>query len=640
MQMSNKESIPKQIGSSVQLDSRGSKSRLPLQAFAFSLQYAFYHMYFRDFPGGPIGTAVRNAGASVETVSVFIMISLALGVACCFYNVWMQMVYKRRNLKVFLLVSAFLSAMLMPLASHTWLIIVFAVIGAFCAGTLMCRSLYTAMFLSMGIHPSLIVVVVYAIFQPIYTIFQLLPVLRTLPMYYAVGAPLLFVGLAFFFPHDGDEMERRRILPENKLRLTAIWPPLAFIVLSEISFAFYEVILLPEMTGQPIDQIIRIIPNAVVLLVFAFFGRKISVRGALTAFAVVSACAALAFLTNISKAAVYMFTEPAYRFNNLFFFWLLLSSFRMYGRNQSRLKIFIAVYVALGVIVIMLTQLLLPMLPAGSFSAITLFVIVVGVFLLLPKVEQTISNMDAQGEYAENREERNVPLPNQRDDILAARDALEHTLPSGVTLTTEEETVLAYLIDSQPTDVTAHFMDTTINKINAWTNTINAKFGCKNKNELMTKLGAAQAEIVFREQMRGLIATDSLTQKEKDIALLLIDGEAKRDIARKLHMDAAELKLHEDAIRHKLDLLSNLDPVIVSVVEKYALTKREAEILSYLYKNMTNDEIAAELYLSEHTVKGHVQNLIKKLPVEKRSTIPVWLDSERSRIIKNNIAQF
>ena len=627
--MQNSTSPLKGLGANKQPAPRNKGRKLPLTAFAFSLQYAFYHVYFRDFPGGPVGAAVRAAGASVETVSVCVLVSFAVGIACCFNNAWMQMVYRRRSLKLFLLICAFLSVFLLPLASYVWLIMALAIIGAFCAGTIMCRSLYTAMFLSLGIHPSLLVVAVYAIFQPIYLIFEFIPALRTLPMFYAVGAPMLFAGLAFFFPHEGDEMERRRVLPENKLRLGVIWPPLALIILAQVSFAFYEVVLFPQMPGQPYDQALRIIPYVVVMLILILFGRKISIRGALYTYAVISACAALAFQMDMSRAVVYMFTEPAYRFFTLFLFWLLLSSFRMYGRSQSRLKLFIAADVALGVVVIMLAQLLLPLLPSGFISEIPLFAIVVLVFLLIPKAEQVIRNMDSQGEYAESRSERDVPLPDEREDILAAIDALIHTRPAGAALTREEEKALAYLINGQPADVTAHFMDVPISRVNELTAAVIARFGCKNAHELMVKLGAAQAELVQREQMRGLIATESLSQAEMDVALMLVEGEPKREIARKLHISADELKQHEDAIRQKLNILSGVDPVIAAVVGKYKLTKRETEILSFLCKGSTNDEIADELYLSEDTVKTHVRNLLKKLPVEKRRDIPAWLETER-----------
>lgn len=48
------------------------------------------------------------------------------------------------------------------------------------------------------------------------------------------------------------------------------------------------------------------------------------------------------------------------------------------------------------------------------------------------------------------------------------------------------------------------------------------------------------------------------------------------------------------------------------------LTTREHEVLDLLARGMSNPEIAAVLYLSEHTVKNYVSNILTKLQVENR----------------------
>lgn len=619
--------------------SRRPARRLPLTAFSFSLLYCFFNVYYRDFPGGPIGAAVRLAGANVETVSVCILVSFALGIVCCFNSAWMQLAYKRRGLKLALLLCTFLSVMLLPLTSLIPLIFVFAVLGAFCAGTVMARALYTALLLSVNIHPSLIVAAVYTVFKTYIQIFEIFPALRSLPVYYAVGAPTLLVSLIFFFPVDGDEMEQRRVLPENKLRFATIWPPLAFFLLAQVSFAFYEVMLFPQMPEQPFDQALRIIPNAAVLLIFFIFGRKIGMRGVLIAYAAVFTCAVLVFLTGMGRAAAYMFTEPAYLFYDLFFFWLLISAFRMYGRNNARLKLFISIDVTLGVVVIMLAQLILSRLPAAiTIDAVPLFLIVVVSILLIPRVEQTIKNMDAQGEYAESRHEREVPLPDRRADILAARDALLQTLPPGVTLTIEEQTALAYLMDAQPSDVTAHFMNVPASKINALTGIIVSKFGCGNKNGLAAIMGAAQAGFGQRERMRSLLETDSsLTQEERDVALLLIEGLSRSEIMRKLRLSSSDADQITDAIRDKISGASDFERVIAAAAGTYALTGSETKMLRFLNEGLTNAQIAAELILSEETIKRHVRNLMRKLPVGDRKQIPGWLEKQKTESKKTSV---
>jgi len=40
---------------------------------------------------------------------------------------------------------------------------------------------------------------------------------------------------------------------------------------------------------------------------------------------------------------------------------------------------------------------------------------------------------------------------------------------------------------------------------------------------------------------------------------------------------------------------------------------------------MSNPEIAAECFISEETVKIHVRNLMKKLPVDNRQNVGAWV---------------
>ena len=60
------------------------------------------------------------------------------------------------------------------------------------------------------------------------------------------------------------------------------------------------------------------------------------------------------------------------------------------------------------------------------------------------------------------------------------------------------------------------------------------------------------------------------------------------------------------------------------------LSAREVEVLLLLDEHLGTDEIAERLFISEHTVRSHVKNLLKKLGVSSRREALERLDSARA----------
>lgn len=54
------------------------------------------------------------------------------------------------------------------------------------------------------------------------------------------------------------------------------------------------------------------------------------------------------------------------------------------------------------------------------------------------------------------------------------------------------------------------------------------------------------------------------------------------------------------------------------------LTKREMEVLRLIAKGLSNADLAAELFISENTVKGHVSNILSKLQLGDRTQAAVY----------------
>lgn len=78
-----------------------------------------------------------------------------------------------------------------------------------------------------------------------------------------------------------------------------------------------------------------------------------------------------------------------------------------------------------------------------------------------------------------------------------------------------------------------------------------------------------------------------------------------------------ENQLHPKATSHLLSHLSGKSRSEKKSVDE--LTKREIEVLQEIAKGKSNKEIAADLFITEKTVKTHVSNLLSKLELADRT---------------------
>ena len=59
------------------------------------------------------------------------------------------------------------------------------------------------------------------------------------------------------------------------------------------------------------------------------------------------------------------------------------------------------------------------------------------------------------------------------------------------------------------------------------------------------------------------------------------------------------------------------------------LTRRESEVAELVAQGLTNRELAEHLVLSERTVQGHVENILRKLGFTSRTQIAAWSAGNR-----------
>ncbi|MBA2376480.1 MAG: response regulator transcription factor [Actinomycetota bacterium] len=92
----------------------------------------------------------------------------------------------------------------------------------------------------------------------------------------------------------------------------------------------------------------------------------------------------------------------------------------------------------------------------------------------------------------------------------------------------------------------------------------------------------------------------------------LLKGSARKDIFGAIEAVAAGGSLLAPDITSRLLTHMRNGPL-------ETLTPRESEVLKLIAKGMPNREIAAELFISERTVKFHVSSLLAKLEAENRT---------------------
>lgn len=161
--------------------------------------------------------------------------------------------------------------------------------------------------------------------------------------------------------------------------------------------------------------------------------------------------------------------------------------------------------------------------------------------------------------------------------------------------------------------------------------------------------GQKQPDLILMDlkmpMMNGIEATREIRAKYPQIKILVLttydDDEWVFDAIRAgasgyLLKDTSRQKIVE-AIRGTLDGKSFVDPAVAGKLLNHVaskqtqpaslltdkLTERELDVLRLIARGFTNGEIAAQLHLSEGTVRNHVSAILEKLGVSDRTQAAV-----------------
>ncbi len=168
----------------------------------------------------------------------------------------------------------------------------------------------------------------------------------------------------------------------------------------------------------------------------------------------------------------------------------------------------------------------------------------------------------------------------------------------------------------------------------------------ENGEDALTFVRTERPDVVLMDlsmpKMDGIEATKQIKQYDETIKILILSSFSEQDYvlpAIEAGADGYQLKevQPEQLVASIIAIYegnANFHPKVTpallgrSAVKKEKpfsmLTKREQEVLQEIAKGRSNKEIAAELHITEQTVKTHVSNILAKLEVDDRTQAALY----------------
>jgi NarL family two-component system response regulator LiaR len=133
-----------------------------------------------------------------------------------------------------------------------------------------------------------------------------------------------------------------------------------------------------------------------------------------------------------------------------------------------------------------------------------------------------------------------------------------------------------------------------------------------------------------------ILVLTSFTSDEKVFAAIeagasgyLLKDSDPDELVRAIHqVFRGESSLHPQIARKLLNQISKPKTKKSSINELHVLTEREIEVLTYLGKGLTNQDIAETLFVSKATVHTHVSNILAKLNLTNRTQAALFAQRE------------
>lgn len=123
-----------------------------------------------------------------------------------------------------------------------------------------------------------------------------------------------------------------------------------------------------------------------------------------------------------------------------------------------------------------------------------------------------------------------------------------------------------------------------------------------------------------------------LSDVERTVATLFIEGCTQHDIARRLHISAAEVAAHQRNIKGKISSAARSaeeeNRLIDTAASRYGIRPRQLQILRSVFQGLTNAQIAEIHHITQRTVKYHISELLSKTGAKNRRELIEKLSAE------------
>jgi DNA-binding NarL/FixJ family response regulator len=101
---------------------------------------------------------------------------------------------------------------------------------------------------------------------------------------------------------------------------------------------------------------------------------------------------------------------------------------------------------------------------------------------------------------------------------------------------------------------------------------------------------------------------------------------------------AGQIWANSRELQWLIKALGDREPArVLSAIGIALLTLREEQVVSMVVEGLTNDEIAAQLGVSAHTVKNHLFRIYEKLGISSRMELNLYVTSSRKRSRRSSI---